>query len=209
MPIGLLSALIAGGTGLLNIINNRQASNSSEGGLQYQRQFLSDYAIPALTEYTLPAMRRRSDLESALWPLIVDQLRESLTSPGAASPKTQGLYRAIRDNWLQEQSDSKKRIAMDLAARGGIRSGGYLKRLIDIEGKTSSGLSALYADLINRRQQQGLSLASSILGSGPSQPTISQIGNLAGRLSSRSAPLSEYGQSRGSSLLDILSTILR
>jgi hypothetical protein len=107
---------------------------------------------------------------------------------------------------MQELTDAKERMAMDLAARGGIRSGAYPKRLADLERGAASGLAALYADLVNRRSGLAVNTAMRMLGSKLSPLTASQVGGLAGGLTSQAVRMRGLYRPRNSALIDAITS---
>jgi len=213
MPIGLLgallgSALIGGGTAVAGALSRPRIPRGATQGIAYQNELLRDFGLPALKGYTMPALRRRSELEGALWPLIAARFKNAL-APGEMSPEAQGLYRAMRSNLIQELADAKKRVAMDLAARGGIRSGAYPKRLENLERGAASNLAALYANLVNKRRDLALDLATRLLGAGPSPLTIPQVSRMTGDLNSQAVNLGELRRRRNSTLMDSIASALQ
>lgn len=213
MPFGLLGALLSGvlmggGAAAAGALSRPRIPREATEGMQYQDLLLRDYAIPLFQEYTIPALKRRSELEGALWPLLVDSLKSALSPAASSSPETEGYYNAMRGKWMQELDDAKKRVAMDLASRGGIRSGAYPRRLEDLERGTTSDLAALYADLARRRSERAADMAWRMLGAGPSPVSTEQISGLASSLTSQGMRMGELELSQRSTLARALASLI-
>lgn len=213
MPLGLLgsilsSALMAGSTAAAGALSRPRIPREVTEGMKYQDLLLRDYGIPLFQEYTIPAIKRRSELEGALWPLVLDSLKDALAPTVSASPETESYYNAMRGKWMQELDEAKKRVAMDLASRGGIRSGAYPRRLEELERGMTSDLAALYADLTRKRSEQAADMAWRMLGAGPSPVSTEQISGLASSLTSQGMRMGELEWSQRSALARALASAI-
>ena len=124
-------------------------------------------------------------------------------------------YPELKESILAERDEAAKRVAMDLAARGGIRSGAYPERLQTLERGVAGNLANLLWQARNQAYLERRNRINQSLGllTGQGSPTVasnmaSSLASGFGNIASREAAAGRVAQKDLNKLLQDLVKIL-
>ena len=143
-------------------------AQSTKMGRVY-RNLLSDIAPQA------PAVGGTSPVSKLIGDYLYNRSKPDIDLTG---------YPELKESILAERDEAAKRVAMDLAARGGIRSGAYPKRLQTLERGVADNLADLLWQARNQAYLERRNQISKAIGllTGQGSPTVAS--NMASSLAS-------------------------